>query len=163
MVVLEKTTLESPVDCKEIKPANPKSVVNIHWKNWCWSWSSSTLATWCKELTHWKRPWCWESLKAGGDGDNRAWDDWVASPTQCTWVWDPEGQGSLACCSPWGCRESDMTEWLNWTELNPFNLCNSPVRLLLYYSRFMLRKLGTKLKSCFQSYRFKHRFEVRTA
>ena len=35
-----------------------KSIVNIHWKNWCWSWNSNTLATWCKELTHWKRPWC---------------------------------------------------------------------------------------------------------
>ena len=74
-----------------------------------------------------------------------------------------DGQGGLACCGPWGCRELDMTEWLNSTELNPFNLHNSPVRLLLYYSYFMLRKLGTKLKSCFQSYRFKHRFEFRTA
>ena len=80
--------------------------------------------------------------------------------------WTPgvgDGQGGLTCCGPWGCRELDMTEWLNSTELNPFNLHNSPVRLLLYYSYFMLRKLGTKLKSCFQSYRFKHRFEFRTA
>ena len=46
-----------------------KSILNIHWKNWCWS--SSTLATWCKELTHWKRPWCWERLKSGGEGGNR--------------------------------------------------------------------------------------------
>ena len=37
----------------------------------CWSWSSNTLVTWCEELTHWKRPWCWEKLKAGGEGDNR--------------------------------------------------------------------------------------------
>ena len=48
-----------------------KSVLNIHWKDWCWSWSSNTLATWCEELTHLKRPWCWERLKAGGEGDNR--------------------------------------------------------------------------------------------
>ena len=48
-----------------------KSVLNIHWKDWYWSWSSNTLATWCKELTHWKRPWCWERLKAGGEGDDR--------------------------------------------------------------------------------------------
>ena len=40
-------------------------------EGWCWSWSSNTLATWCEELTHWKRPWCWERLKAGGDGDDR--------------------------------------------------------------------------------------------
>ena len=46
-----------------------KSVLNIHWKDWCWSWNSSTLVVWCEELTHWKRPWCWERLKAGGEGD----------------------------------------------------------------------------------------------
>ena len=45
------------------------------------------LATWCKELTHFKRPWCWERLKAGGEGDDRGWDGWIASPTQWTWVW----------------------------------------------------------------------------
>ena len=58
-VVLEKT-LESPLDCKEIQPVNPKgkSVLDVHWKDWCWSWNSNTLATWWEELTHWKRPWC---------------------------------------------------------------------------------------------------------
>ena len=65
---------------KEISP-------HIHWKDWCWSWSSSTLATWCEELTYWKRPWCWERLKAGGEADDRGWDGWMASPTQWTWVW----------------------------------------------------------------------------
>ena len=44
------------------------------------------LATWCKELIHWKRPWCWERLRAGGEGDNRGWDGWVASLTRWTWV-----------------------------------------------------------------------------
>ena len=58
-----------------------------NWKDWCWSWNSNTVATWCKELTHWKRPWCWERLKAGGEGHNRGWDGWMASPTQWTWVW----------------------------------------------------------------------------
>ena len=43
----------------------------VHWKDWCWSWKSNTLATWCKELTHWKSPWCWERLRAGGEGNNR--------------------------------------------------------------------------------------------
>ena len=47
-----------------------KSVLNIHWKDWCWSWSSNTLAIWCEELTPWKRPCCWERLKAEGEGDN---------------------------------------------------------------------------------------------
>ena len=46
-----------------------------------------TLATWCKELTHRKRPWCWERLRAGGEGDSRGWDGWMASLTQWTWVW----------------------------------------------------------------------------
>ena len=41
----------------------------VHWKDWCWSWNSNTLATWYKEQTHWKRPWCWERLRAGGEGD----------------------------------------------------------------------------------------------
>ena len=55
--------------------------------NCCWSWSSNTLATWCKELTHWKRSWCWERLRAGGEGGGRGWDGWMASKTQWPWVW----------------------------------------------------------------------------
>ena len=65
-------------------PSYRKSVLNIHWKDWCWSWNSNTLATWCEQLTHLKRPWCWERVKAGGEGDNREWDGWMASPTQWT-------------------------------------------------------------------------------
>ena len=57
----------------------------------CWSWRSNTLATWCEELTHWKRPWCWERLKVEGEGDNRGWDGWMASPTRWTWVWVSSG------------------------------------------------------------------------
>ena len=64
-----------------------KSTLNIHWKDWCWSWNSNTLATWCEEQTNWKRPWCWGRLRAGGKGDVRGWDGWMASPTQWTWVW----------------------------------------------------------------------------
>ena len=79
--VLEKT-LESPLNCKEIQPVHPKGD-----QDWCWSWKSNTLATWCKELTHLKGPWCWERLKAEGEGDNRGWDGWIASLTQWTWVW----------------------------------------------------------------------------
>ena len=51
----------------------------------------NTLATWWEELTHWKRPWCWEGLGAGGEGDDRRWDGWMASPTQWTWVWVNSG------------------------------------------------------------------------
>ena len=71
----------------ETSQSQRKSVLNVHWKDWCWSWNSNTLATWCEELTHWKIPWCWEGLKAGGEGDNRGWDSWMASPTRWTWVW----------------------------------------------------------------------------
>ena len=51
-----------------------KSTLNIHWKDWCWSWSANILHTWCKELTHWKRPWCWERLRARGEEGERRWD-----------------------------------------------------------------------------------------
>ena len=68
-----------------------KSVLNIHWKDWCWSWNSNPLATWCEELTPWKRPRCWERLKTGGEGDDRGWDGLMASPTRWTWVWASSG------------------------------------------------------------------------
>ena len=61
-----------------LKEINP----NIHWKDWCWSWSSNTLATQCEEPTHWKRPWCWERLRERGEGGNRGWDGWMASARQ---------------------------------------------------------------------------------
>ena len=51
-----------------------KSTLNIHWKGWCWSWSSNTLATWWEQSTHWKRPWCWERLRAKGEEGGRGWD-----------------------------------------------------------------------------------------
>ena len=119
-------TPESPLDCKKIQRVHPKR--NQSWifiRRTCWSWNSNTLATWCEELTHLKRPWCWERLKAR-EGDNRGWDGWMASVTQWTWVWvnAGDGQGGLACCSPWG-RKEDTTEQLNWTELfqkQPLNL-----------------------------------------
>ena len=71
--------------CKCEGLPSPKHL-NVHWKDW-WSWNSNTLATWCEELTYWKRPWCWERLRARGEGDDRGWDSWMASPTQWTWVW----------------------------------------------------------------------------
>ena len=96
-----------------------KSVLNIHWKDWCWSWNSNTLATWCKELTPLKRPWCWERLKVGREGDDRGWDGWMASPTQWMWVWASSG-------SWWRTGKPDVRQSMgsqrvrhNWaTELN---------------------------------------------
>ena len=122
-VVLEKT-LESPLDYKEIQPVNPKG--NLSWifigRTGFWSWNSNTLATWCEELTHWKRPWCWERLKVGGEGNDRGWDGWMASPTQWTWVWVNSGSGdgtgrhgSLQSMGSQRVRHDWATE-LNWTE-----------------------------------------------
>ena len=111
-VVLEKT-LESPVDCKEIKPDNPKG--NQPWifmRRTDAQVYSNTLATWCEELTHLKRPWCWQRVKVGGEGDNREWDGWMASLNGQAFEQthgDSEEQGSLMFCSSWGHKESDTT------------------------------------------------------
>ena len=72
----------------------PLALLRIYiflWREWCWSWNSSILATSCEELTHWKRVWCWKGLGAGGEGDNRGWDGWMVSLTQWTWVWVNSG------------------------------------------------------------------------
>ena len=77
---------------------------------------------WCKESTHWKRPWCWDRFKAGGERDHRGWDGRVVSPTQWTWVWTSSRRWSRTeksrCCSPWGCKES-QTCLSNWTTTSP--------------------------------------------
>ena len=122
-VVLEKT-LESPLDCKEIQPVYPKGnqSLNIYWKDWCWSWNSNTLATWCEELTHLKRPRCWERLRIGGKGDNRGWDGWMVSPTHWTWVWVDSGSlwwtGRPGMLQFIGLQKvgQDWATEVNWTE-----------------------------------------------
>ena len=101
-------------------PSQRRLVLGVHWRDWCWSWNSNTLAIWCGELSHLKISWCWERLRAGGEGDDRGWDGWMASPTQWTWVWVDFGSWWLIGrpgCGSWGHKELDTTEWLNWTEL----------------------------------------------
>ena len=100
---------------KEISPG-------IHWKDWWWSWNSNTLATWCEVLTHWKRPWCWERLRAEGEGHSRGWDSWMALPTQWRWVWVNSGgwwwtvrPGVLQLMGSQRVRHNWVTK-LNWTE-----------------------------------------------
>jgi len=118
-VVLGKT-LESPLDCKEIKSVPPKGN-----QSWIFIGRSddeaetlNTLATWYEELTHLKRPWCWERLRAG-EGDDRRWDGWMASPTQWTWVcvnwswWWTGRPGMLQSLRSQRVRHDWVTE-LNW-------------------------------------------------
>ena len=64
-----------------------KSALNIHWKEWCWCRSSNTLVTWCKQPTHWKRLWCWETLREKGEEGCRGWDGEITLLTHWTWVW----------------------------------------------------------------------------
>ena len=99
-----------------------KSVLSVHWKDWCWSWNSNILASWSEELTHLKRPWYCERLRAGGERDDRGWDGWMASPTQWTWVWVDSGSwwwtgmpGVLRFLVLQRLRLDWATE-LNWTE-----------------------------------------------
>ena len=98
--------------------------MGVHWKDWCWSWSSSSMATWCEELPHLKRSWCWERLRAGGEGDDRGWDGWMTSRTRWRWVWVNSGcwwwtgrLGVLRFMGSQRVRHVWATE-LNWTELN---------------------------------------------
>ena len=71
--------------------SNQSILKGFLWRDWCWSWSSSTLATSFEELTHWKRLWCWEGLGARGEGNDRGWDGWMASLTRWMWVWVNSG------------------------------------------------------------------------
>ena len=107
-----------------------RSVLGVHWKDWCCSWNSNTLATWCEELTHLKRPWCWERLRGGGEGDNRGWDGWMASPTRWTWVWVDSGSwwwtGRPGVLQFMGSQRvgHDWATELNWTDGYFFLKCN---------------------------------------
>ena len=140
-------TFGTSLECKEIQPVPPKwnqfwifigrtdaeaespiqmkSVLNIHWTDWCWSWISNTLASWCEEPTHLKRPWRWERFKAGGEGDNRGWDGWMASLTQWTWVWVNSGSwwwtGRPVVLQSMGSQivRQDWATELNWTRHTP--------------------------------------------
>ena len=91
-------------------------------KSYLESWSSSTLATSCEEVTHWKRLWCWEGLRAGEEGDDRGWDGWMASQTRWTWVWVNSGRwwwaGRPGVLRFMGSQRvgHDWATELNWTE-----------------------------------------------
>ena len=109
-----------------------------------WIWNSSTLATSCEELTHWKRLWCWEGLGAGGEGDDRGWDGWMASPTRWRWDW-------VNSRSWWWTGRPGMLRFMelqrvghDWaTELNWTEWCS-----LWVFIYFMLRQFSS-ISSCF--------------
>jgi len=120
-VVLEKT-LESPLDCKEIQPVHSEG--DQPWDFFGRNDSKAeTPVLWPPDEKSWLigRLWCWEGLGAGGEGDNRGWDGWMALPTPWTLVWVNSRSwwwtGRLACCNSWGRKELDTTELLNWTKL----------------------------------------------
>ena len=146
-VVLEKT-LERPLDCKEIQPVCPKG--NQSWiftgKTDAEAENSNTEVTWYKELTHWKRPWCWERLKAGGDRDNRGWDGRMASPTQWTWVWVNSGSwwwtGRPGVLQFVGSQRVRHDERLNWTV---GDLPSLDLRFFIFEEKWLLLLLVSRL------------------
>ena len=126
--------LESSLNCKGIQPVHSKGD-----QSWVF-WNFNTLATWCKELTHLKRPWCWEELRAGGEEVDRGWDGWMASLTRWTWVcvnsgswWWTERPGVLWFMGSQRVGHNWATE-LNWYHNHTkfvyemqglFNICKS--------------------------------------
>ena len=103
-----------------------KEIKSEYSLDWCWSWSSNPLATWYKEPTHLKRPWCWERLRERGEelrerGEERGkkdkvvgWHHWLSGHEFAQTLGDREEQGSLACCNPWSHKES-QTQLSDWT------------------------------------------------
>ena len=116
-VVLEKTVERVPWTARRSNQSILKrSVLGVHWNDWCWSWNSNTLATLWEKLTHLKR--CRQRLKVWGERDNREWDCWMASPIQWTWIWVNSG-------SWWWTGRPGVLRFMgsqrvghDWTELN---------------------------------------------
>ena len=119
---LPPKTLEYPLDCKEVKPVNPKGNKSCIFIERTDAEAEAPIL-WSPDAKNWliqKRPWCWEKLKAG-KGDDKGWDGWMPSSTRWTWVWASSG-------SPWWTGKSAVLQcmglqrirhnWVNWTELH---------------------------------------------
>ena len=122
-MVLEKT-LESPWDCKEIKPVNPKGN-----QSWIYSLEGLMLKVKFQYFGHlmWRtdslektQTWCWERLNAGGEGDDRGWDGWMALPTQRTWIWASFRMNREAWHAAVHEVTKSRTRLNGWTELRIF-------------------------------------------
>ena len=143
-----------------ISPFWRRSALGFLWREWCWSWNSSTLVTSCEELTHWKRLWCWEGLGAEGEDDDRGWDGWMASLTRWTWVWVNSGSwwwigrhGMLWFMGSQRVGHNWVTE-LIWIGITPcyklsrgrssvafWFLCQKVSLFLLYFNKTITQKL----------------------
>ena len=136
-VVLEKT-LESPLDCKEIQPVHSKGD-----QSWVFigrtDFEAETPILWPPDA-HLKRPWCWERLRAGGEGDDRGWDGWMAWPTQWTWVWVNfesrwwTGRPGVLQSMGWQRVGHDWATELNWTECRPETSLHLYLKLMSIYN-----------------------------
>ena len=107
---------------------------------------------WCEDLTHWKRPWCWERLKAEREGDDRGWDGWMASLPQWMWVWVNSGSwwwtGRPGVLQSMGSQRvgRDWATELNWTELFQYQCLIRRQRLLqVLWTERINRELDNKL------------------
>ena len=105
------------------------STLNIHWKDWCWSWNFSFLVIWCEQTTHWKSSWCWERLRAEGEEGVRGWDGCTASPMQQTWTW-ANSRGW------WGTGRTGVLQSRDWTQVS----CTVGRRFTIWTTREVLEK-----------------------
>ena len=105
----------------QIKPVNPKrNQPRIFGRTDVEAETLNSLATWCEELPHLKRPWCWERLKAGGEAEDKRWDCRMVSSIQWTWVWASSNSwwwtGKPAMLQSMGLQS--QTGLRDWIELN---------------------------------------------